>query len=186
MGNPLLGQILASAFGNRLAPGGLPQRAPGGIGGGLGSIALGGLLARMAGARGARPSGSRGMLLALMLPLVMRWVQQNGGLGAVLDRFRRGGLGPQANSWQSTGGNDPVSPQDVQRVVGSDDIRRFASQLGVPEEQVSEAFADIMPELVDQLTPDGTVAPHAGPALDHGRDELEKALGELHADMQHL
>jgi len=195
MGNPLLGQILASALGNRIsrgnasapmgAPGGF-GRIGGGMGGGLGSIALGGLLARMAGGRGMRPSNSRGMLLAMMLPLAMRWVQQNGGLGAVLDRFRQNGLGQKANSWLEPGENQSVSPQEVQRIVGPDDISRFAAQLGVPEEQVSEAFADILPELADKMTPQGTIAPHAGTALDEGRDELEKALGELHADTQQL
>jgi len=179
MANPLLGQILASALGNRISRGNAstPMSAPGG---------MGGLLARMAGGRGMRPSNSRGMLLAMMLPLAMRWVQQNGGLGAVLDRFRQNGLGHKANSWLQPGENQSVSPQEVQRIVGPDDISRFAAQLGVPEEQVSEAFADILPELADKMTPQGTIAPHAGTALDEGRDELEKALGELHADTQQL
>jgi uncharacterized protein YidB (DUF937 family) len=191
MGNPLLGQILATALGNRMSRGGAAGPAPGGLGGirgGIGSIALGGLLARLArGGGGARPSNNRGMLLALMLPLAMRWVQQNGGLGAVLDRLRQHGLGTQANSWLTPGvENHPVSPQDVQRVIGPDQVARFAAQLGVPEHEASEALAEILPELADKLTPDGTIAPQTDTALDAGRDDLESALRELHADSQQL
>jgi uncharacterized protein YidB (DUF937 family) len=191
MANPLLGQILASALGGRAASNQQPTQPgqPGGFGGlsgGLGGVALGGLLAGLAGRRGGRPAGNRGLLLAMMLPLAMRWVQQNGGIGAVLDRFRQHGLGSQADSWVSTGQNRGISPQEVQKVVGNDEIGRFAAQLGVPEQEVSQAFAEILPELTDKLTPEGSVPPQAGAALDQGRSELERTLGELHADMQHL
>jgi uncharacterized protein YidB (DUF937 family) len=198
MGNPLLGQILASAFGSRLAPGGASppsEAAPsgdlsGGIGsgpmGGLGGGALGGLLAGLVGRGAGGSSGNNGLLLATMLPLAMRWVQSNGGIGAVLDRFHQKGLGPQADSWVSTGQNRAISPEDVQRVVGADEIKRFASQRGVPEQEVSQAFAEILPELTDKLTPQGSVHPQAHAALDTGASALERMLGELHADMQHL
>jgi uncharacterized protein YidB (DUF937 family) len=195
MANPLLGQILANAFGNRMQ-GQSPMNSPGlgggmgGLGGGLGGAALGSLIAGLAGRRtgglggGMRPSGNRGLLLALMLPLAMRWVQRNGGIGSVLDRFRQRGLGDQAHSWVSTGPNRDVSAQDVQSVVGQDEIAQFASQLGVPQEDVAQAFAEILPELTDKLTPDGKVTEESREALDAGQSTLERELADLHREMQ--
>jgi uncharacterized protein YidB (DUF937 family) len=189
MANPLLGQILASVIGNRLAPDATssapsaPADAglPGGLGG-LGGGVLGGLLAGMIGrAGGNRPSNNRGLLLAMLLPLAMRWVQQNGGLSAVLDRFRGSGLGKQADSWVSGNENHEISAQDVQRVIGQDDIARFAQQLGVPQQDVSQAFAEILPELTDKLTPQGSIPPQASDALHAGSNVLERALQELHS-----
>jgi uncharacterized protein YidB (DUF937 family) len=183
MGNPLLGQILTSALTRGAnARGG----ALGGLGGGLGGAALGGLLAGMVGRGERRPGSNRGMLLALMLPLAMQWVQRNGGIGNVLGKLRQQGMGRQADSWVSTGDNHPVSPDDVQRLVGDDEIAAMAARLGVPREQVSQAFAEILPELTDKLTPQGTLPPNADQALEGGHSELEKALHELHEDAQHL
>jgi uncharacterized protein YidB (DUF937 family) len=142
---------------------------------------LGGLLNR-----GAGGASGKGVLLATVLPLAMRWVQSNGGIGAVLQRFHQKGLGPQADSWVAPGENHPISAENVRRVVGTDETQRLASQLGVPEPEVSQAFAEILPELADKLTPQGTVHPQAGAALDNSAGVLETMLGELHADTRHL
>ena len=53
------------------------------------------------------------------------------------------------------GVNQPLDEKAVETLVGQDDIGQMAERLGVPREQVAQAFAEIMPELVDQLTPDG-------------------------------
>lgn len=45
-------------------------------------------------------------------------IQQAGGVGGLLDMLRKGGLGQQADSWQSTGQNLPVDGGDLMRVLG--------------------------------------------------------------------
>jgi uncharacterized protein YidB (DUF937 family) len=188
MANPLLGQILGGAFGNAMrARAGNPGPFGRGPGGGLGGVALGGLLGSLMGGRtrGARPSNHRGVLLAMLLPFAMQWVQRNGGIGAVLDRFRQRGYGQHADSWVKPGDNQPLAAEAVDNVVGRDELSRLAQRLGVPEQEVSEALAEILPEMADQLTPEGRVTPEADQALDGGKSEVEKLLGELHADMQH-
>ena len=115
----------------------------------------------------------------MLLPLAMRWVQKNGGMNAVLERFRQKGMGAQAQSWMSTGANEPIDEQSVQQVVGADELRQMAQRLGVPEEQVARAFAEIMPQMVDKITPDGQLPPHADSVLDESTRTLEKEIEDV-------
>jgi uncharacterized protein YidB (DUF937 family) len=186
--NPLLGQVLGGLFGQamgrRSGAGGL-----GGMGGGLGGAALGSVLGGMMARRGGMAAGRSGRvgglggnqsaLLMMLLPMAMRWVQNNGGLGAVLKRVQQKGYGTQARSWLEPGDNQPLDEQAVERIVGGEDIAQMAQRLGVPREQVAQAFAEIMPELVDKLTPEGDLPSHADRVLDEGRATLEKEIEDV-------
>jgi uncharacterized protein YidB (DUF937 family) len=68
---------------------------------------------------------------------------------------------------------------EASEVVGGEELSRLSRQLGVPEHEVAGGFAEIVPELVDQLSPGGEVPPEADDALDAGRSELEKELSQL-------
>jgi uncharacterized protein YidB (DUF937 family) len=160
----------------------------GGLGGGLGGIALGSVLGGLmrGGARSPMGVPARGgmggnqaALLMMLLPLAMRWVQRNGGMGAVLEKFKQKGFDRQAKSWVSTGANDAVDEKAVEQVVGQDELRAMAQRLGVPEEQVAQAFAEIMPEMVDKLTPDGQLPREADEVLDEGATTLEKEIEDV-------
>lgn len=183
--NPMLGQVLGGVFGQamgRRGMGGLGGR----MGGGLAGVALGSVLAGMMRGRGqpmgvpggTRPYANRTALLVMLLPLAMRWVQKNGGMGAVLDRFRQQGFGRQAQSWVASGDNDGIDEKAVEQVVGQSELQQMAQRLGVPEHEVAQAFAEIMPEMVDQLTPQGQLPREADDVLDEGRQELEKEIAQ--------
>lgn len=194
MANPLLGQILGSVFSNAMR--GRARSGPfgGGMsagtgGGGLGDL-LGGMLGRGGGLGGAMPTGgrisrggglgaNRGMLLAMLLPVAMQWVQRNGGIGAVLERFKQKGYRQQADSWVSTGANQMLDTDGISAVMGRQELAQVAQQLGVPEQEVANGFAEIFPEMVDQLSPDGQVPPEANDALDAGQSQLQNLLNEL-------
>ena len=177
MANDILGQILGSVF-----RGGSPQGGGlGGMGGGLGDV-LGNVLGRGSGMPDARaqqssPFGGKGALIAMLLPLAMQWVQRNGGIGAVLDRFRQKGYSQQAASWVSTGDNQELSPHEVGEVVGLDELSRLSQQLGVPQGEVASGLAQIFPEVVNQLTPAGDVPDDADDVLGSGLSALEQLLG---------
>ena len=153
MNNLVLGQILGSVFGRALG-----RR-------GMGSAPV------------LRGRGST--VVSLLLPLAMRWVQRNGGLREVLKRFQQKGYTRQAQSWVATGENQELQPQAVDEVVGQDELARIAQQLGLPQREVAQGFAEILPEMVNQLTPDGQVPDDADDLLEAGRFELEKELGEV-------
>ena len=187
----LLGQVLGGVFGQAMGRRGMGGGlggglGGGGLGGGLGGLAMGSILGGMlgGGARGlpARRGGLGGnqtALLLMLLPLAMRWVQRNGGVGAVLDKFKQNGYARHAQSWVDTGSNETLDDQAVQQVVGQDELRQMAQKLGVPEDQVARAFAEIMPEMVDKLSPDGQVPHQADEVLDEGRQTLEKEIEDV-------
>ncbi len=193
MNNPMLGQVLGGLFGQAMGRrgmrGGLGGTGGGlgGLGGGLGGIALGSVLAGMMRNRnqpmgvpgGSRPYGNQTALLVMLLPLAMRWVQKNGGMNAVLDKFRQKGMQRQAQSWMSTGENQPIDEQSVEQVVGQQELREMAQRLGVPEDQVAQAFAEIMPEMVDKLTPEGQLPQEADEVIEESRQTLEKEIEDV-------
>ncbi|MEJ5991119.1 YidB family protein [Ramlibacter sp. PS3R-8] len=186
--NPLLGQVLGGLFGQAMmrrrggAMGGM-----GGLGGGLGGIALGSVLGGLM--RGGRSpmgvpgprsgGGSQAAVLMMLLPLAMRWVQRNGGVGAVLDKFKQKGFDRQAKSWLATGDNDGVDEKAVEEVVGREELSAMAQRLGVPEHEVAQAFAEIMPEMVDKLSPEGRLPREADDVLDEGARTLEKEIEDV-------
>jgi uncharacterized protein YidB (DUF937 family) len=183
--NPLLGQVLGGVLGQamrRRGMGGLGG-GTGGLGGGLGSVALGSVLGGLLGRRslpgGRTGGGGRGALVMLLLPLAMRWVQSNGGMGAVLERFRKQGYGKQTQSWVDTGANQPLDERAVQQVVGGDELAQMAQRLGVPQEEVAQAFAEIMPEMVNQLSPEGRIPLEADEVLAEGREHLEREIQDV-------
>ncbi len=156
---------------------------PGGLGGlgglgslggmgGLGGGALGGILGGLLGAgRGGRGGmGARGALIGMLLPL--QWMQRNGGLSGVLEKFSQRGYQNHTQSWVGTGANEPLDASAVDQVVGHDEIAAMARQLGVAPGEVSQGMAELLPEVANQMTPDGQLPPD-------GHDALDRALGEL-------
>lgn len=176
MPNNFMGEILGRVLGGARA-GQVGPTASGGLGDVLGSV-LGGARNGGGSLGGGRGGGA---LMALLLPLALQWVQRNGGVGAVLDRFRQHGYGAQANSWVSTGPNQRLGADEMGQVVGADELSRIAQQLGVDRQQVAGGLAEILPEVVDQVTPEGHMPPDADQVLNDGRMTLEQALEELRA-----
>jgi uncharacterized protein YidB (DUF937 family) len=78
-----------------------------------------------------------------------------GGLGGLLDKLQKGGLGDAANSWVGTGQNKPVSPGHVGSALGSDIIKTLAQRSGTSEEELTKQLSQILPGVVDKLTPQG-------------------------------
>ena len=148
----LLDALIGNVFGSAL--GGNQRQDP------LGSV-LGGL--------GGRSQGQGGnMLLQVLLSLL----QKNGGLEGVLGRLRQGGLGQQADSWVGTGQNMNISPDQLQQIFGSSTISDLAAQLGMPEAETGSRQAGLLPEVINQLTPQGQVP-------ENGDDEIAQGLSML-------
>jgi uncharacterized protein YidB (DUF937 family) len=58
-------------------------------------------------------------------------------------------------SWIGTGQNLPISPEQLQQVLGGDTVAGLARQLGLSPQDASQGLAGLLPQLVDQLTPQG-------------------------------
>jgi uncharacterized protein YidB (DUF937 family) len=77
------------------------------------------------------------------------------GLGGLLDKLQQGGLSNATNSWVGNGQNQPVSSNQLSSALGPDVIKNLAQQSGLPEEDLSKQLSQILPGLVDKLTPNG-------------------------------
>jgi uncharacterized protein YidB (DUF937 family) len=106
-----------------------------------------------------------------MLQVALQLLQQNGGVEGILDKFRQGGYADQAASWQSTGQNVPVSGSALQEVLGSGAIGQIAQQLGMSHGDAAGGLAQVLPQLIDQFTPNG--------AVPDNNDMVEQALAML-------
>ena len=84
-----------------------------------------------------------------------------GGLGDLISKFQRGGLGDVAASWVGSGQNLPISGDQLSNVLGSDILSQIASQLGVSQGEAAGRLSQMLPEVIDHLTPQGQ-APAGG------------------------
>lgn len=84
-----------------------------------------------------------------------------GGLGGLLAKFEQAGLGDIVNSWIGNGANQPISAEQLSGVLGSDMMAKVAGPLGLDASQLSGQLSNLLPGLVDKLTPTGS-APVAG------------------------
>lgn len=101
---------------------------------------------------------------------------QGGGLNGLLDKFKSSGLGDHAASWVGKGENMPVSGDQVHQALGGDFISQIASKLGMDPSQASGGLAQLLPHLIDKVTPDGAV-PGDTNQLEQGLASLRKMFG---------
>ena len=78
-----------------------------------------------------------------------------GGLGGLLNKLQQGGLGDVVNSWVGSGQNKPVSPGQVGSALGPSIIKMLAQKSGLSEQEISQQLSQVLPGLVDKLTPNG-------------------------------
>ncbi len=126
----------------------------------------------LSGLAGSQVSGGN-----TLLQIALALVQQNGGLEGVLGKFRECGMGGQADSWVSTGPNMGISPNQLQEALGSSTIGQIASQLGVSQDEAGSTMSQLLPELINQLTPQGQVTSESNDAIADGLDLLSRSVG---------
>jgi uncharacterized protein YidB (DUF937 family) len=141
----LLGLLAWKAFkhftGNQSGSAPQPSPAPApppvnaGTGGGLSDMLKGGLGGLLAG-------GAAGSILS-------------GGLGGLLNQLQQSGHADTANSWVGKGENKPIAPGDLASALGADQIDSLSAQSGLSREDLLSGLSQYLPQVVDQLTPDG-------------------------------
>jgi uncharacterized protein YidB (DUF937 family) len=167
-----LEDLLNQLGGGRGAPGGM--QGGGGLedllnsmgGGGRGAPrgGLGDLLNQMGG--GGAPSGSAGAgsgmggaLLGGLVMIALQMLQRNGGLGGVVGRMKEQGYGREADSWVGTGENVPISADVLSQILGRDVIDQSARAMGISPDEAAGGLAQVFPEIVNEITPNGRIDP---------------------------
>lgn len=148
-----LGGILGSVLGQL---GNNHQQSTQSQQGGLGGI-LGSVLGQFGGSSQGLCGSSKTSLLVAVLPLVLAWIQKQGGLQGALDKLKGQGLSSQVDDWVSTGPgeNASVNPQEVQNLFDDEEVEQVAQQTHAPKQDIYGAISQVLPQIIDSLTPQG-------------------------------
>jgi uncharacterized protein YidB (DUF937 family) len=113
------------------------------------------LAGQLTGSQGAQNQdpGSQSNLLGG----VMNLINNAGGLQGILQQLQSGGIRDQVASWVGTGENLPVSGNQITNALGAENITQIAQQAGVEPGQAASGLAQMLPQIIDKLTPDGQV-----------------------------
>jgi uncharacterized protein YidB (DUF937 family) len=108
-----------------------------------------------------------------MAKVVSGAINQAGGLGGLMDKFKQSGMGDAADSWVGTGDNHEVNGDQIQGAIGNE-VQGVASNLGIDAGKLAPLLAMILPVIIDKLTPKGQVDPSTSQGAG-----LEQAVGGL-------
>ena len=98
-----------------------------------------------------------GLVGAGMVSVVNDIIAKHGGLQGVVSEFEKNGLGPTVKSWVGTGPNQPISADEVHKALGPDLLQQLSAKSGLSLQELAEKLSQILPQAVDNLTPDGTI-----------------------------
>ncbi|MGH9494999.1 MAG: YidB family protein, partial [Candidatus Sulfotelmatobacter sp.] len=89
---------------------------------------------------------------------VLQMIQSHpGGISGMVQAFHSNGLGGVINSWISTGQNQPISASQIEQVLGCGPVQALAQKLGISTDQASSTLSQLLPSVVDKLSPNGAV-----------------------------
>jgi uncharacterized protein YidB (DUF937 family) len=128
---------------------------------------LDGLLENVLGVGAQQSQGS-------MLQVALQVLEQNGGLPGIISKFEHGGMADHVGSWVGTGANMPISGAQLQEILGSGSIGEIAQRLGLSHADASSGLAQVLPQVIDKLTPEGQVPADHGDIVARARALLEQ------------
>lgn len=86
---------------------------------------------------------------------IMKWVEQQGGVSGLLEKFRQGGLAEVVQSWIGSGNNLPISAAQVLQIFSGDAVSQLSSKLNMDNNQTAGIIAEFLPQIVNKLSPNG-------------------------------
>jgi len=103
---------------------------------------------------GAEQSGQTAGLAGPVLELLSN---REGGISGLVQSFEQNGLSHIVSSWIGSGANLPISTEQVQQVLGSEHVEALAEKAGISPGAASSQLAELLPGIIDKLTPNGEV-----------------------------
>ena len=76
-------------------------------------------------------------------------------MGGLVNKLQQGGLGDVVNSWVGSGQNQPVSPGQLGSALGPSIMKTVSQLTGISEDDLAKQLSQVLPGLVDKLTPNG-------------------------------
>jgi uncharacterized protein YidB (DUF937 family) len=148
-----------------------------------GAGSLGDILGSVLGGQRTRSGfGGKGMLIAVLMPMVLNWIKNNGGVSGALSKITGMGYDNQARSWMSNqDDNDNLDPNEIGRLFDENEIQQVAASTGANEVEVRQGLAELLPEVMNQLTPNGNLdnESEANTEIDQIMNQLSSRLNTL-------
>lgn len=85
----------------------------------------------------------------------------SGGIGELLERFKQNGQGQAADSWVSTGPNQPLAPDQLEQAIGPDVLNSLSQHTGLSRDELLSRLTRELPDAVDKFTPQGRLPTEA-------------------------
>jgi uncharacterized protein YidB (DUF937 family) len=98
-----------------------------------------------------------GAVGAEMATAVNSLIVKHGGIQGIVAQLEQQGLGGTVRSWIGTGANQPISPDQIHQVFGSDMVKELAAKVGLSPDELATKLSTYLPQVVDKMTPGGTL-----------------------------
>ena len=79
------------------------------------------------------------------------------GLSDLAERFKSAGEGTAVDSWRDKGANTEINEKQLETALGSDLVDDLVDQSELSRETLLSLLARVLPEAVDELTPEGRI-----------------------------
>jgi uncharacterized protein YidB (DUF937 family) len=99
---------------------------------------------------------------------------QTGGLQGLAGRFNTTGMAEVFNSWVAVGENGGIKPEQIEAVLGNQAVQQIAQKLGIDTTKAAATLSQLLPQVVDKLTPNGNLE-EAVAELDTEANEANEA-----------
>jgi uncharacterized protein YidB (DUF937 family) len=100
-----------------------------------------------------------GIVGAEMVSVVSQLIEKHGGVQGIVTQMEQQGLGQTVKSWVGTGPNQPISPTQVHQAFGPQILSELAAKTGLNTQDLAQKLSQLLPQVVDKLTPAGAVPP---------------------------
>jgi uncharacterized protein YidB (DUF937 family) len=117
-------------------------------------------------------NAGQGPLMGLVLELVSS--NDFGGLPGLVQKFKDNGMGNLIASWIGSGANLPVSPAQIEQVLGVTQIQQLAAKSGIAPPDILNQLAQMLPDVINKLSPSGSLP--TGGLLEQGIGLLKGKL----------
>ena len=148
-----------------------------------GTGGLGDILGSVLGGQSNKGSfGGKGMLVAMLMPMVLSWIKNNGGVSGALSKITGMGYENQARSWMSNQeDNDNLDPNEISRLFDENEIQQVAAHTGANDAEVRQGLSELLPEVMNQLTPNGNLDNET-----EANTEIDEIMGQLSSRLSNL
>lgn len=102
--------------------------------------------------------GGQGDSKAALMQAAIGMIQNHpGGLQGLMGQFQQAGLAEHVESWIGGGANQGITADHVQQALSGDQLQAVAQQAGMDPSQASQGLASLLPEIVNHLSPNGSM-----------------------------